>query len=69
MPRFQRGRSIPVQWYTLSLLFIAKRIEHIPTAEPSRIVIKSVNPIYGDYERPTEEVNIIGRVIWAGKKL
>ena len=22
MPRFQRGRSIPVQWYTLSLLFI-----------------------------------------------
>jgi phage repressor protein C with HTH and peptisase S24 domain len=48
---------------------VAKRIEHFPTAEPSRLVIKSVNPLYNDYERPTEDVNIIGRVIWAGKKL
>ena len=59
--------GIFVIWDGLGI--VAKRIEHIPTAEPSRIVIKSVNPIYGDYERPTEEVNIIGRVIWAGKKL
>ena len=59
--------GIFVIWDGLGI--VAKRIEHIPTVEPSRIVIKSVNPIYGDYERPTEEVNIIGRVIWAGKKL
>ncbi|MBJ7252349.1 MAG: helix-turn-helix transcriptional regulator [Acetobacteraceae bacterium] len=59
--------GIFVIWDGLGI--VAKRIEHIPTAEPSRIVIKSVNPIYGDYERPTEDVNIIGRVIWAGKKL
>ena len=59
--------GIFVIWDGLGI--VAKRIEHIPTAEPSRIVIKSVNPIYGDYERPTEEVNIIGRVIWEGKKL
>ena len=59
--------GIFVIWDGLGI--VAKRIEHIPTAEPSRIVIKSVNPIYGDYERPTEEVNIIGRVILAGKKL
>ena len=59
--------GIFVIWDGLGI--VAKRIEHIPTAEPSRIVIKSVNPISGDYERPTEEVNIIGRVIWAGKKL
>ena len=59
--------GIFVIWDGLGI--VAKRIEHIPTAEPSRIVIKSVNPLYGDYERPTEEVNIIGRVIWAGKKL
>ena len=44
-------------------------IEHIPTAEPSRIVIKLINLVYGDYERPTENVNIIGRGSWAGKKL
>jgi phage repressor protein C with HTH and peptisase S24 domain len=59
--------GIFVIWDGLGI--VAKRIEHIPTVEPSRIVIKSVNPLYGDYERPTEEVNIIGRVIWAGKKL
>jgi phage repressor protein C with HTH and peptisase S24 domain len=59
--------GIFVIWDGLGI--VAKRIEHIPTAEPSRVVIKSVNPLYGDYERPTEEVNIIGRVIWAGKKL
>jgi phage repressor protein C with HTH and peptisase S24 domain len=59
--------GIFVIWDGLGI--VAKRIEHIPTAEPSRIVIKSINPLYNDYERPTEEVNIIGRVIWAGKKL
>ena len=59
--------GIFVIWDGLGI--VAKRIEHIPTAEPSRIVIKSVNPLYSDYERPTEDVNIIGRVIWAGKKL
>lgn len=59
--------GIFVIWDGLGI--VAKRIEHIPTAEPSRIVIKSVNPLYNDYERPTEDVNIIGRVIWAGKKL
>ena len=51
------------------LRIVAKRIEHIPTAEPSRIVIKLINLVYGDYERPTENVNIIGRGSWAGKKL
>ena len=59
--------GIFVIWDGLGI--VAKRIEHIPTAEPSRIVIKSVNQLYNDYERPTEDVNIIGRVIWAGKKL
>ncbi|MFM7779963.1 MAG: helix-turn-helix transcriptional regulator, partial [Alphaproteobacteria bacterium] len=42
--------GIFVIWDGLGI--VAKRIEHIPTAEPSRIVIKSVNPLYGDYERP-----------------
>ena len=33
------------------------------------VVIKSVNPEYQTYERDAEEVNIIGRVIWAAKRL
>ena len=59
--------GIFVIWDGLGI--VAKRIEHIPTAEPSRIVIKLINLVYGDYERPTENVNIIGRGSWAGKKL
>ena len=30
---------------------------------------ESVNPEYQTYERQAEEVNIIGRVIWAAKRL
>lgn len=48
---------------------VAKRIEHVPHSEPPKIVIKSVNPEYLTYERDVEEVNIVGRVIWAAKRL
>ena len=39
-----------------------------PCAYSPKIVIKSVNPEYQTYERGAEEVNIIGRVIWAAKR-
>jgi phage repressor protein C with HTH and peptisase S24 domain len=48
---------------------VAKRIEHVPHSKPPKIVIKSINPEYQTYERDGEEVNIIGRVIWAAKRL
>ena len=48
---------------------VAKRVEHVPQSEPTKIVIKSINPEYQTYERDAEEVNIIGRVIWAAKRL
>jgi phage repressor protein C with HTH and peptisase S24 domain len=32
-------------------------------------VLRSVNPEYQTYERQADEVNIIGRVIWAARKL
>lgn len=48
---------------------VAKRVEHVPHSEPPKIVIKSVNPEYQTYERDADEVNIIGRVIWAAKRL
>ena len=48
---------------------VAKRVEHVPLSDPSKIVIKSINPQYETYERDAEEVNIIGRVIWAAKRL
>jgi len=59
--------GIFVIWDGLGI--VAKRIEHIPHSEPPKIVIKSVNPEYQTYERDGDEVNIIGRVIWAAKRL
>ena len=48
---------------------VAKRIEHVPHSDPTKIIIKSLNPEYQTYERDAEDVNIIGRVVWASKRL
>ncbi|MGE0424961.1 MAG: helix-turn-helix transcriptional regulator [Reyranellaceae bacterium] len=48
---------------------VAKRVEHVPHSEPPQVVIKSINPEYQTYERDAEEVNIIGRVIWAARRI
>jgi phage repressor protein C with HTH and peptisase S24 domain len=48
---------------------VAKRVEHVPSSAPTTVVIRSINPDYPTYERHADEVNIIGRVIWAAKKL
>ena len=48
---------------------VAKGVEHLPHSEPPKVIIKSLNPEYQNYERDAEEVNIVGRVIWAAKRL
>ncbi len=48
---------------------VAKRVEHVPYSDPPKVIIKSVNTEYQTYEREAEEVKIIGRVIWAAKRL
>ena len=59
--------GIFVIWDGMGL--VAKRVEHVPHSEPPKVIIKSVNPEYQTYEREAEEVKIIGRVIWAAKRL
>lgn len=59
--------GIFVIWDGMGL--VAKRVEHVPHSDPPTVVIKSANPEYQTYERDAEEVNIIGRVIWAAKRL
>jgi phage repressor protein C with HTH and peptisase S24 domain len=59
--------GIFVIWDGLGL--VAKRAEHIPNSDPPRIIIKSVNPEYPTYERDAEEVNMVGRVIWAARRI
>jgi len=59
--------GIFVIWDGMGL--VAKRIEHIPNSDPPKVLIKSVNPEYQAYERSAEEVNVVGRVIWAARRL
>lgn len=46
-----------------------KRVENVPYSNPPMIVIKSDNPAHGEYQVPGELVEIVGRVVWAAKRL
>ncbi len=59
--------SIFVIWDGMGL--VAKRIEHIPQSDPPRVVLKSLNPEYDSYERPAEEVCVVGRAVWISRRL
>jgi phage repressor protein C with HTH and peptisase S24 domain len=48
---------------------VAKRVEHVPHSDPAKVIIKSLNPEYQTYERNAEDVNIVGRVVWAARRL
>jgi phage repressor protein C with HTH and peptisase S24 domain len=59
--------GIFVIWDGMGL--VAKRVEHVPSSDPPKIVVRSVNPEYPTYELTGEEVNIIGRVVWTARRL
>jgi hypothetical protein len=48
---------------------VAKRIEHAPNSEPAKVVIRSLNPENQTYERVAEELNTVGRLVWAAQRL
>lgn len=48
---------------------MAKRVEMIPSSEPVHIRISSANTHYSSYQRKLEDITILGRVIWFGRKL
>jgi len=48
---------------------VAKQIEFVPNTDPAKLVIKSANARYQDYERTVDEVNIVGRVIWFARRI
>ena len=51
------------------IALVAKRIEHVPHSDPSRVILKSLNPEYGGHECAAEEVRIVGRAVWVSRKL
>ena len=48
--------------------FVAKRIEHVPHSDPPRVVLNSLNPEYDSYERPAQEVRVVGRAVWVSRR-
>ena len=48
---------------------VAKQIELIPNTQPQMLQIRSENPAYRTYRRCIDEVRIIGRVVWFGRRI
>jgi transcriptional regulator with XRE-family HTH domain len=48
---------------------VVKRVEFIPNTDPLRFVISSDNPVHQRYERTADELNIIGRIVWYGRRM
>lgn len=48
---------------------VAKRVEVVPNSDPVLLKIKSDNPNHDDYERTVDEVSVIGRIIWVGRRI
>lgn len=51
------------------IAMVAKRIEHVPHSDPSRVILKSLDPDYGGREYAAEEVRIVGRAGWVSRKV
>lgn len=54
-------------WDGLGL--VVKRVEHIPNTDPLIYRISSDNPHHATYERTEDEVHIIGRIVWYGRRI
>lgn len=48
---------------------VCKRLERIPASEPSRVRIRSDNPLHGEYEVLEEQVQVVGRVRWFTRRM
>lgn len=48
---------------------VVKRVEKIPGSKPPKIVLISDNPLHGRYELDSEDVQIVGRVVWRAGRI
>lgn len=48
---------------------VAKRLERVPNSDPATVKVISDNTRYSPYERPAEEIRIIGRIVWFARHL
>ena len=48
---------------------VIKRVEYIFGSSPAKVLLISDNSIHSRYEVDASEINVIGRVVWAAKRL
>lgn len=48
---------------------VIKFLEKVPGSDPAKVRIISLNPLYQPHERLIEEINLIGRVVWFGRRV
>lgn len=81
MPDFQGGDQILVDTRRKSLAqpgafciwdgdgHVVKFLERIPDSDPPKVRVISANSIYEARERLLEEINLVGRVVWFGRRV
>lgn len=80
-PHFCGGDQILVDTRRLSLSqpgafclwdgdgYVVKFLEKVTGSEPSKVRVISANPLYSPSERLADEINLIGRVVWFGRRV
>jgi len=48
---------------------VIKFLEKMPGSDPPAVRVISLNPIYEPKERLVEEINLVGRVVWFGRRV
>jgi phage repressor protein C with HTH and peptisase S24 domain len=48
---------------------VIKYLERVPDSEPPRVRVVSANGIYEPRERLLDEINLVGRVVWFGRRV
>lgn len=48
---------------------VIKFLEKIPGSTPAKVRVVSANTIYDAHERLVDEINLVGRVVWFGRKV
>jgi phage repressor protein C with HTH and peptisase S24 domain len=48
---------------------VIKFLEKVPDSDPAKVRVVALNSIYQPHERLLEEINLVGRVVWFGRRV
>jgi phage repressor protein C with HTH and peptisase S24 domain len=48
---------------------VIKFLEKVPDSDPPKVRVVALNPLYEPHERLLDEINLVGRVIWFGRRV